>query len=99
MSLTVVSIAYPLLPVGPDAVGGTEQVLGMLDRALEKRGHRSIVIAAEGSKVAGVLVPTPALRGRGPVDAATWDEAYATHRRALELVLEAVCADVVHMHG
>ena len=99
MSLTVVSIAYPLVPIGPDTVGGTEQVLSMLDDALERRGHRSIVIAPEGSKVAGMLVPTPARQGHGPIDDATWTEAYAIHRRALKLVLDAVSADVVHMHG
>ena len=32
--LTVLSIAYPLAPVGPDSVGGSEQVLSTLDRAL-----------------------------------------------------------------
>jgi glycosyltransferase involved in cell wall biosynthesis len=99
MSLTVVSIAYPLVPVGPDTVGGTEQVLLMLDEALERNGHRSIVIAPEGSQVSGMLVPTPARGGHAPIDDATWNEAYAIHRRALKLVLEALSADVVHMHG
>ena len=99
MSLTVVSIAYPLVPIGPDTVGGTEQVLAMLDEALDRHGHRSIVIAPEGSKVSGMLVPTPSGAGMGAIDEATWDEAYAVHRRALRLVLEAVAVDVVHMHG
>lgn len=34
MSLTVLSTAYPFAPVGPDAVGGAEQMLAQLDAAL-----------------------------------------------------------------
>ena len=63
MSLTVLLIAYPLAAVGPDSVGGSEQVLAALDRALVAAGHRSIVIACEGSVVEGELVSFP-LRGR-----------------------------------
>ena len=47
--LTVLSIAFPFAKVGPDAVGGAEQVLSAIDRALGRSGHRSIVIACEGS--------------------------------------------------
>ena len=60
MSLTVLHVSYPLAPVGPDAVGGAEQVLSMLDEALSRGGHRSIVVAPEGSSCAGTLVATPA---------------------------------------
>ena len=49
MSLTVLNVAYPLAPVGPDAVGGAEQVLSHLDAALTRVGHRSIVVACEGA--------------------------------------------------
>ena len=34
VSLTILSVGYALAPVGPDAVGGAEQVLSALDRAL-----------------------------------------------------------------
>ncbi|TIU34927.1 MAG: glycosyltransferase family 4 protein, partial [Mesorhizobium sp.] len=37
MTLTVLNVAYPLAPVGPDAVGGAEQVLSALDRALVEK--------------------------------------------------------------
>ena len=57
MTLTVVSVAYPFAPVGPDAVGGAEQVLSTLDHALTAAGHRSLVVACEGSSVAGTLLP------------------------------------------
>ena len=45
MSLTVLSVSYPLAPVGPDAVGGAEQILSALDAGLVAAGHRSIVVA------------------------------------------------------
>jgi hypothetical protein len=48
MSISVLSVAYPLSPVGPDAVGGAEQVLASLDRALVTAGQRSIVLGANG---------------------------------------------------
>ena len=59
MNLTVLNVAYPLAPVGPDAVGGAEQVLTQLDYALTRAGHCSLVIAGEGSVVAGTLFATP----------------------------------------
>jgi hypothetical protein len=59
MALTVLSVAYPFAPVGPDAVGGAEQILSALDRALVRAGHCSVVVACEGSEVAGSVVPVP----------------------------------------
>jgi hypothetical protein len=63
VSLTILSVAYPLAPVSPDAAGGAEQVLAMLDRGIVEGGHRSIVVAQDGSRVAGTLVPVPAIAG------------------------------------
>jgi len=97
VSLTVLSVAYPFAPVGPAAVGGAEQVLGQIDAALVDSGHRSIVIARDGSSVRGELVPTAAPDG-AITDArsrATWD----AHRRAIEWLLATEPVDVVHMHG
>ena len=54
--LTVLNVAYARAPVGPDAVGGAEQVLTHVDHALVAAGHHSIVIACDGSKPAGELV-------------------------------------------
>jgi glycosyltransferase involved in cell wall biosynthesis len=99
MSLTIVSIAYPLVPISCETVGGTEQVVAMLDEALVKAGHRSIVVAPEGSRIAGELVVTPSLDMSRPIDNATWDWAYGIHRDILRDVLKRVDADVVHMHG
>ena len=97
MTLTVLGVAYPFAPVGADAVGGAEQVLAQLDAALVAAGHRSIVAAAAGSRVAGQLVATEA--PGAPFDDAqrvrTWD----AHRAAIAQVLAAEHVDVVHMHG
>ena len=97
VSLTVLSVAFPLAPVGPDAVGGAEQVLAQLDAALERAGHRSIVVACAGSSAVGTLLAT-----RPPIGTITdevRDRAYAAHRRALARALRRWPVDVVHMHG
>ena len=95
--LTVLSVAYPMAPVGPDAVGGAEQVLSMLDHALVAAGHRSIVVACGGSVVAGEWVALP------PPDASLSPEAMARRHRLvseqLAATLAAVEVDVIHMHG
>jgi len=97
MSLTVLSVAYPLAPVGPDAVGGAEQVLGHLDHALVAAGHRSIVVAQEGSQVAGTLVAVEP--ERGALDEAARERAWARHRAAIAKVLARWPVDLVHLHG
>ncbi len=97
MRLTVLSVAYPLAPVGPDAVGGAEQVLARLDEALVRAGHRSLVVACEGSAVAGTLVATP--RPEGALTDAVKREAQRRHRQAIRRALAAWPVDVVHLHG
>lgn len=95
--LTVLSVAYPLARVGPDAVGGAEQVLGRLDRALVEAGHRSVVVACEGSEVAGELLATP--EAGGALDEATRAEARRRHADAVRAALARYAVDLVHMHG
>jgi glycosyltransferase involved in cell wall biosynthesis len=97
MTLTVLSVAYPLAPTGPDAVGGAEQVLTHLDTALLRAGHRSIVVACAGSVTAGTLVATPARRGA--LHAAVRAQAQQQHRQAIVRALERWPVDLVHMHG
>ncbi|MBZ9769133.1 glycosyltransferase [Mesorhizobium sp. CA6] len=97
MTLTVLNVAYPLAPVGRDAVGGAEQVLSALDRALVEKGHRSVVIACHGSKTAGVLVETPA--EAGVLDKAAKDRAQQAHRDAIAAARARWSIDVVHLHG
>ena len=97
MRLSVLSVAYPFAPVGPDAVGGAEQVLSSLDRALVERGQRSIVVACKGSEVAGALLATPRLRGEITADARRL--AHRHHRAAIGEALRRWRVDLVHMHG
>lgn len=97
MSLTVLSVGYALAPVGPDAVGGAEQVLSALDRALVAAGHRSLVVAPEGSVVAGSLTMT------APVPAHITDCERAPierrQRAAIEQTLRETAIDLIHAHG
>ena len=97
MALTIVSIAYPFAPVGPDAVGGAEQILYQLDHALVHAGHRSIVVACEGSVVAGTLISVP--RVTGQLDENRVKAARARHSKAIAAALECCAVDLVHMHG
>jgi glycosyltransferase involved in cell wall biosynthesis len=90
-------MAYPFAPVGPDAVGGAEQVLSHLDRALAEAGHRSIVIACEGSQVAGRLVPVP--RIEGVLDAPARIDTHVRLREAIAASLQRWPVDLVHLHG
>ncbi len=97
MSLTVLSVSYPLARVSPDATGGSEQVLAALDRGLAAAGHRSIVVAPEGSRVQGTLRPIGF--EAGPLDKAARARATAAVRAAVAAVLAAERVDLVHLHG
>ncbi len=96
--LTVLSVAYTLAPVGPDAVGGAEQVLSTLDGALVRAGHRSIVVACAGSQATGELVVTAELP-RGMIGEAERQHAYRATRDAMAAILRRERVDIVHMHG
>lgn len=96
-SLCVLSIGYSLAPVGPDAVGGAEQILSVLDRALADAGHRSVVVGNLGSQVAGTLIST------GPVPSRITDRerarARGRHRAAVASALARFRVDLVHSHA
>jgi len=97
MKLTILSVAYPLTEVGDDAAGGSEQILAMLDRALIAQGHRSLVIAAQGSKVQGTLITSP-----GPtefLDHAVREWGRRIHRELINDTLANYAVDLVHMHS
>lgn len=95
--LTVLSVGYPFAPVTPDPVGGAEQILSRLDRALVDAGHRSLVVAPQGSRVAGRLLPVPAVEGE--IDEAARRRVHGAVREAIAQALAACAVDVVHMHG
>jgi glycosyltransferase involved in cell wall biosynthesis len=94
--MLVVAVAYPFSPVGPDAVGGAEQILTSLDDALVQAGHRSIVIAREGSSCKGTLLPIPA---PSALDEQAQAQGHVYVRRAIAEALERFPVDLLHFHG
>lgn len=97
MTLSVLSVAYPLAPVGPDAAGGSEQILSLLDRKLVRDGHRSVVVACEGSVTGGTLVTVP--RNCGELNDEVRVRAQELHRRAIGRALATWDVDLIHMHS
>ncbi len=96
--LTVLSVAFPFAPVHPEPVGGAEHVLGCVDARLVRDGHRSIVLAAAGSRTAGEAVEIPA-PAKSKIDRDAWIFAHETYRRELARLLRENAIDVVHFHG
>ena len=97
MPLTVLSIGYTLAPIGPDAVGGAEQVLSALDRALVDAGHHSIVVGSLGSQVAGTLVATALVPPR--ITERERNRIGERKRQAVARALAEFPVDVAHSHG
>jgi glycosyltransferase involved in cell wall biosynthesis len=97
VKLTILNVAYPFAPVGAGAVGGAEQILYRIDHALVAAEHRSIVIASEGSQIAGVLVPTPRVKGTIGGDHA--ETGRKRHRHAIVAALARWPIDLIHLHG
>ncbi|HVW84348.1 MAG TPA: glycosyltransferase [Bryobacteraceae bacterium] len=95
--LCVLNVAFPFAPVRPDTAGGAEQVLARIDEALVAAGHRSVVVAQEGSAVSGDLLTTPAFEGT--IDDATREYAWTRQRIAIAQALAQYPVDVVHLHG
>lgn len=97
MTLCVLSVAYPFAPVSRDSAGGAEQSLSLIDESLARAGHRSLVVACDGSQAAGELIPIP--RTRGVIDDAERMRAYQHHRAAIRRTLEQNPVDLIHLHG
>jgi len=95
--VNILSVAYPLFPVGPDSSGGAEQILYLVERGLVTAGHRSLVIAAEGSSVSGELMATPTFSGEMTEEVRGW--AQTAHRQRIEATLSTEQIDIVHFHG
>ncbi|MDB6044710.1 MAG: glycosyltransferase family 4 protein [Gammaproteobacteria bacterium] len=97
MSLTVLNVPFPFVPVNDDPIGGAEQIVAQLDRMLVSNGHRSIVIAADGSRTAGQLLPLP--RIPDVVDNRAWGRAHHGVRKSIATVLASEPIDLIHLHG
>jgi glycosyltransferase involved in cell wall biosynthesis len=97
MPLTVLQVAYPFAPVGRDSVGGAEQILAACDEALARAGHRSIVVACQGSQAAGELIAVP--RTSRADDPHARAVAHANHRQAIDIAISKFRIHVIHYHG
>lgn len=97
MSLTVLTVADPFAPLTPGDADGASQTVLALDAALVRAGHRSVVLACDGSAVAGTLVPLPRTRP-GLADAAR-RHVLNRQKALVEEMLRRVPVDVVHLHG
>jgi glycosyltransferase involved in cell wall biosynthesis len=95
--LTVLSVAYPFAPVSADPIGGAEQVLSQLDRALVAAGHRSLVLAQAGSSPAGELIPIPFVSG--PLTEAARARVHGLVEALIQATLAREPVDLVHLHG
>jgi glycosyltransferase involved in cell wall biosynthesis len=97
VTLTVLNVAFPYAPVSADPVGGAEQVLAHIDQVLVAAGHRSIVIAVEGSQTAGDLVPLS--RAACRIGCGLREETYRAVRQAIAHTTTSRTIDVIHLHG
>jgi hypothetical protein len=97
MELVVLNVAYPFMPVGPDALGGPEKMLAELDAALVRSGHESFVMACEGSVTNGILIATP--RPSGLLEDAERQRIHEQYRFTLQTFVEKWPIDLIHMHG
>lgn len=109
-ALDISLVAYPFAAVGPDAVGGAEQVLRLLAQGLSREGRRPLVLACAGSHTCGELITFPVGGGleRRPADGgqlagALTAEVMDRTRRFVANRLASLFArhrpDVVHFHG
>jgi glycosyltransferase involved in cell wall biosynthesis len=97
MPLTLLSVGYPLAKVSANTAGGAEQVIVILDEALVRHGHRSLVLAPVGSQCHGLLIP--AQIPSGILDDQAKHQARQSFRQLLNRTLEHYSVDLVHLHG
>ena len=97
MNYTVLSIADPLARISRDSSESPDFVLGVLDRHLVSCGWRSLVIASEGSEIAGELIAAPAWEG--PLDDQVRLAARQAHQRLVQETLTRFKVDLVHIHA
>jgi glycosyltransferase involved in cell wall biosynthesis len=95
--MRVLSIAFALATVGDGAVGGAEQILAHIDRALVAAGHDSVVVASSNSQVHGRLFGTAAAPEFITRD--YYSFRYTEHSRKIQEALKSEPVDLIHMHG
>lgn len=95
--MKVLYVAYPFAPVKEDTPGGAEQVLLALDRASEKYGFSSAVLARADSRVSGRLYEVPVIEGE--INSAAKALIYDTIKKEIIWALETEKPDLLHFHG
>ena len=88
-----------MFPVTSASSGGAEQILYLLTRALTQAGHRSITMAANGSRVAGELVESLAAPVNGLITEHTRATAQDHHRELISTLVRKEPVDLIHFHG
>lgn len=95
--MTILSVAFPLLPVSENSAGGAEQILYLLEREIANAAHRSLVVAVEGSSIRGRLLGTRAYSGE--ITDEVRKSAKESHRRTIDMALRSYPIDLIHFHG
>jgi glycosyltransferase involved in cell wall biosynthesis len=98
VKLTVLSVAFPFAPVGPHAVGGAEQVLNFLDRAIVAAGSTSLVVACDQSIPEGRLFPVK-LPEAAELDDSSRMWARSPVQAAIDRAIAEYHVDLIHMHA
>src|SRR6185312_4792100 len=96
-AMAVLNVAYPFAPVGPDPVGGAEQVVAALDARLVRDGHASVVLAACGSRALGQLVTIPPHAGW--IDDAARTRTRGVYRDEIARICRDHPIELIHVHG
>jgi glycosyltransferase involved in cell wall biosynthesis len=97
VSLVVLSVGYPFAAVNPDSVGGAEQVMRIVEEAIVDAGHRSLVLAAKGSRCLGSLfeIDVPS----GAIDDDVRHRIFGAYLDTIADLIAQYPIDIVHMHG
>lgn len=94
--MNIVLVSYPFAPVAGGTAGGAEQILRIVEQGLLARGHKTLVVAAESSQVAGALRTVPLTSAD---DERRKEATWAVVRRLIAEAAQEIAADVVHYHG
>jgi glycosyltransferase involved in cell wall biosynthesis len=95
--MTVLNVGFPLATVSPSTPGGAEHILALIDDALVEAGHRSIVVAPDGSSCRGTLLPAAPVESHFDED--THAKVCEEQRRTIKRALAEYPIDLIHMHG
>lgn len=107
--LRILQIGTLGVPIRPDLTyGGTERVVGYLDREFTRRGHHSMVAGPGDSQIAGELIgtiphsvwgPSPHKIGVRDIQGKAYDAAQEHNQKVVEFILaNQGDIDIIHDH-